>query len=88
MISKNLLRPTSKGQVTIPKSFRQKLNLGTDTFLEVTLEGQKIIFQPVSIKPTNIRIYTDQEIKEFLKEDELTSENAAFLNRILKTDKY
>lgn len=88
MTSKNLLRPTSKGQVTIPKSFRQKLNLGTDTFLEVTLEGQKIIFQPVTVKPANIRTYTDQQVKEFMKEDKLTEENAKFLNRILKTNKY
>lgn len=88
MMSKNLLRPTSKGQVTIPKSFRQKLNLGTDTFLKATLEGQKIIFQPVTVKPANIRIYTDQQIKDFMKEDKLTEEDAIFLNRILKTDKY
>jgi len=88
MTSKNLLRPTSKGQVTIPKSFRQKLNLDSDTFLKATLEGQKIIFQPVTINPTNIRTYTDLQIKEFMKEDKLTEEDAIFLNRILNTNKY
>ena len=82
---KNLVRPTSKGQVTIPKSIRNKLNIDSETFLDVSVENNKIIFQPLSMKKIseNTRIYSDEEIDEFLAEDKLSAEDAVFFKKFL-----
>lgn len=87
---KTLVKPTSKGQVTIPKVIRDKLKVNSDTFLDVSLEGRKIIIQPVEMELTDndLRVYTDKQIVEFLEEDKLTKEEAEFFNRLLKTNKY
>ncbi len=90
---KNLVRPTSKGQVTIPKAIRQKMNVDVNTFLSIAVEKNAIVLRPVSVKTKNedtagLRVYTDEQIAEFQELDKLSPENAAFLNRVLKTDKY
>lgn len=86
---KNLVRPTSKGQVTIPKSIRNKLKIDSETFLYVSLENDKIVIQPVSIKATEgLRDYADEQVEEFLEEDKLGETDRTFLDRILRTSKY
>ncbi len=37
----------SKGQITIPKAFREKLGLGDVFWLRLRLEGGKIVAEPV-----------------------------------------
>lgn len=88
---RNLIKPTSKGQVTLPKKIRQKLEVSVNTFLDVYIEGEKIILQPVKFKNDTeyaIREYTDEQISEFLKEDKVSKENARFANKLLGTNKY
>lgn len=81
----NLVRPTSKGQVTIPKVIRDQLQIDANTFLSVGIENKKIVFQPVNIQTKQKgRIYTDEELAEFIREDKLSKENAAFLKKLFK----
>ncbi len=86
-MAKSLIRPTSKGQITIPKEIRNKLSINTDTYLDVSLEGKRIVLQPVDIQADNARSYTAEEISGFVKYDVLSPENVAFLKQILKTKK-
>lgn len=37
---------TSKGQLTLPKEFRDKLSLDSGSYLNVTVENGKIIMEP------------------------------------------
>lgn len=81
-----LVKPTSRGQITLPKSIRQKLSVTCSTYLNVSVKGNEIILQPVDVKVEeikNIRIYTDKQIAEFLEEDKLSKEDAAFLKHVL-----
>lgn len=37
----------SKGQITIPKEFREKLGLSDDFWLKISEEGSKLVIEPV-----------------------------------------
>ena len=84
---KMLVRPTSKGQVTIPKSIRQKLNVNSNTFLKVSIKDRKIVMDPVTFLSSDgnipVRVYTNEEIDEFLKLDKLSPEDEAFFSKLL-----
>ncbi len=83
---KTQVRPTSKGQVTLPISIRRKLNVGPETLLDVSIEDEKIVLRPINLDELdkNLRIYSSEEIDEFLKADQLSPENAAFFKNLLK----
>lgn len=87
---RNLVRPTSKGQVTIPKAIRQKLNVNSDTFLSVDVRDGKIVLEPLNIRESSqgLRMYSDADIAQFLKDDVMDPKTAAFMNKLLGTDKY
>ncbi len=61
-MSTRLLRPTERGQITIPKEARDKLKITPDSRFKVSVEGDKIIYQLVSP--------FDMIVKEFQKEAE------------------
>lgn len=72
-----VVKPLAKGQITIPVEFRRRLNIGTDTFLQLTLKGEKIEIVPLRLVPKGeplLREYTDEEIQRFLEEDRLDPE--------------
>jgi len=43
-----LVSPTERGQVTIPKDIREKLNITPKTKLRVFVDNDKVVFKPVS----------------------------------------
>lgn len=42
------VRPTERGQVTIPKEIRKKLSITPNTKLRVSMENNKVILEPVT----------------------------------------
>lgn len=88
---KILVRPTNRGQITLPKSVRQEANVDADTFLDVVVKGKDIILRPVQFvedKDEDLRDYSNAQINKFLKEDRISKQNAEFANKLLDTDKY
>lgn len=85
-MAKTQVRPTSKGQVTLPISVRRKLNVGSDTLLDVTIENENIVLRPIHLGEIEdaARLYSTQEIDEFLEIDQISPENAAFFKNLLK----
>lgn len=41
------IKPFSKGQITLPKDYREYLGIDEDSWLKVSLKGEKILLQPV-----------------------------------------
>lgn len=90
MVEKELTRvvkPLSKGQITIPAEFRRRLDIGKDTLLQLTLKERKIEIVPMQLVPLGegpLREYTDEEIEHFLEEDRLDSETLAKVRSLLE----
>ncbi len=88
---RTLVRPTSRGQITLPKSVRQQADVDSDTFLDVLVKGRDIVLRPVKFvedKDEDLRQYTNRQVNDFLEEDKISKENAEFANKLLGTDKY
>lgn len=70
-----ILKPLAKGQITIPKDFRDALGIDKTTYLKAELKKDKIILSPLSFLNMDkyIRTYSDRQIKEFMVLDKLSS---------------
>ena len=80
-----LVRPRSKGQITLPIEFRRRLNIDEKTILSLSLKGSKIEILPLRPRPEQapMRGYTSDEIARFLKEDRLDPHTAEKVRRLL-----
>lgn len=70
--NEEFLRILIKGLVTLPKSWREELNLKEGQIVKAKKVAQSIIIEPVESKPsTRYRLFSDKEIKQWIKEDKL-----------------
>lgn len=81
-----LVKPLSKGQITIPIEFRRRLKIDDKTILSLSLRGSKIEILPLrpALREEDVREYTRDEIDVFLKEDRLDSKTAGKIRRLLR----
>ncbi|MFX1293348.1 MAG: AbrB/MazE/SpoVT family DNA-binding domain-containing protein [Promethearchaeota archaeon] len=49
--SKPLSKVDKNGRITIPADYRERLGIKVGDYVEVSLDGTKIIVQPVRISP-------------------------------------
>ena len=66
------LKVLAKGMVTLPKRWRDELGIENGTLVKAKKEGNKVIIEVQPRKLAPYRVYSDAEIDEFLKEDELS----------------
>jgi AbrB family looped-hinge helix DNA binding protein len=81
-----LVKPLAKGQITIPARFRRALGIDADTYLRITLEGQRLVLTPVRVvdaDETVGRDYTHSELEAFFVEGKLDAETVAKVKRFL-----
>lgn len=85
-----LVKIQTKGMVTIPAEFREALDIDERSILQATMmDGGvffiKMTYQPASEKDENnsTELYSDAQIKTWLKEDKLDAKTAAKLKKIL-----
>jgi len=85
-----IVKPLSRGQITIPIEFRKKLGIGSNTILNLVLKGNKIEITPAVVREFNekeLREYTDKEILEFLQDDKIDKDTARTVKRLLSEGK-
>jgi len=58
-----------RGQVTIPAKIRESLGIKEGEPLIIEYEGERLIIRKALIVP--VRVYTDEEVKNYIQEDEL-----------------
>ncbi len=63
------VRILGKGMVTIPKTWRDELGLEEGEIIKAKKAGNKVILEAQT--PAPYRIFSDEEIKKWLKEDQL-----------------
>lgn len=79
-----IVRPLSKGQITIPAQFRERLGIDQDSLLNIILLEDRLEVVPVRIgEQESLREYTDEEIKTFLQEDKIDPETAGKVRKLL-----
>lgn len=62
------LRVLTKGMVTIPKAWREELGFEEGKVIKAKKIANKIIIEPVE-KPVPYRIYSQEELNQFIKDD-------------------
>lgn len=77
-----LVKPQSKGMVTIPKEFRSKLGITDESLLEARLVDDGVLFVKVNYIPKP-ELYSDTEIKEWMNEDKLDSATLKKVKKLL-----
>jgi len=58
----SFVKSFSNGQITIPKKFREKLGIGNDFWLKLSLDQNRIIAEPQETKP-NRKKYAETLLK-------------------------
>lgn len=81
-----IVKPLSRGQITIPIEFRKKLGIGTNTILNLVLKENKIEITLAMVRGFNeeeLREYTEKEISQFLKDDKIDKDTARTVKKLL-----
>ncbi len=70
----DLVKISSKGLLTLPKSIREQLNINVGDYLDVTIEAGKVILQKVDIIPKKVdwenedKVWKEYSTKRLAKE--------------------
>ncbi|MBE3572474.1 MAG: AbrB/MazE/SpoVT family DNA-binding domain-containing protein [Moorella humiferrea] len=83
-MKEQFVKPTERGQVTIPKEMREKLQINQDTRLRIYVDGNKVVLEPVS--PLEL-IFKELEVEARAKgftRQELDAEISAVRERLMK----
>jgi AbrB family looped-hinge helix DNA binding protein len=70
------LKVLGKGMITLPKKWRDDMGIENGDIVKAKKEGEKIVIEPASqAKPAApYRVYTTEEINDFLEADILSDE--------------
>ena len=71
----------NKGLMTIPKAMREKVGIKEGDVAKARVEGNKIVIEPR--EEVDFRIFTDEEIKRWKKEDKLPTKLAKKAKKLL-----
>lgn len=77
------LKILGKGMVTLPKSWRDELGLAAGKIIKARKVGAKVILEAPA-KAAPYRLYSDEEIEEFLEEDQLSPEFVKKVDKEIK----
>lgn len=83
-LSTKVVRTQSKGMVTIPIEFREKLGIDPNSLLEVRLMDNGVMFVKLEMTSREPEIYSDQQIKQWVKTDQMDSKTVKKLKKLLK----
>ncbi|MBM2812309.1 MAG: SpoVT / AbrB like domain protein [Chloroflexi bacterium] len=79
-----IVRPLQKGQITIPIAIRRALNITESSLLEIALRDDKIVISKLGVEQGQaFRVYSDEEIAEFLAEDKIAPETAQRVRELM-----
>jgi len=78
------LKILGNGLVTIPKAMREKAGIKEGDVAKATLVGDKIIIEPRA-SAQDYRVFTDEQVAQWLKDGTLSPEETAQLGDLLMT---
>ncbi len=84
MIPAKIVRSQTKGMVTIPVEFREKLAIDENSLFEASITANGVLFTKINYEKKEPDVYSDSQIKKWLKEDALDPKTARKLKNLLK----
>ncbi len=78
------LKVLGKGMITIPKMWRDELGIEEGEIVRAEKVGDKVIIEATQ-KSVPYRIFSDEEIKDWLKEDKLPKDLAAKVDKKIRS---
>jgi AbrB family looped-hinge helix DNA binding protein len=81
---RKVVKTLAKGQVTIPREFREALEINSDTLLSITIVGDHLEIMPLRQGQDTLRHYTEEEIARFLDEDKIDRETANKVRKLIQ----
>ena len=81
---RKVVRTLPKGQITIPREFREALGIGPETLLGVELVDDHLEIAPLGETGEKLRRYTNDDIARFLEEDKLDRVTARRVRALIK----
>ncbi len=85
--SRKVVKVLDKGQITIPRKFREALGIQKWTLMSVYLVDDHLELAPLRDEEGALRRYTDEDIARFLEEDKLDEKTAKRVRNLLKSGK-
>lgn len=82
-VRRKVVKTLAKGQVTIPREFRDVLGIDAETLLTVSLVGDHLEIVPLRQGQETLRRYAEEDIARFLEEDKLDQETAQRVRDLL-----
>lgn len=85
MTPTKIVRPQTKGMITIPIEFREKLAIDENSLLEASMTDNGVLFTKINYEKEKKKpeIYSEKQIKRWLKEDALDEKTAKKLKSLL-----
>ncbi|MBI5753547.1 AbrB/MazE/SpoVT family DNA-binding domain-containing protein [Candidatus Peregrinibacteria bacterium] len=84
MTPTKIVRPQAKGMITIPVEFREKLAIDENSLLEASMMDNGVMFTKINYNKQEPEVYSDKQIKKWLKKDTLDLKTAKKLKILLK----
>ena len=70
-VQETWLKVLGKGMITLPKKWREAMNVTTGDVIKAKKEGAKVVIEARQTRTVPYRVYSDSEIDEFIREDKL-----------------
>jgi len=78
-----VVRTQSKGMVTIPAEYREKLGIDENSLMQVKIVSGGVLFVKLDYGVETKNLWLDKKIKTWLKEDKLDTKTAKKLQKLL-----
>ena len=78
-----IVKTQTKGMVTIPAEYREKLGIDANSLLEAKLVDEGVLFVKLEIPNFEPEIYSDKQIEEWMKADKMDAKTAKKLAKLL-----
>ncbi len=76
-VQEEWLKVLGKGMITIPKRWRDALGFSDGNVVKAKKVGNQVVLEAKSDEPAPYRLYSDEEINDFLRQDRLPESNAS-----------
>ena len=82
LLMTKVVKTQSKGMVTIPVEYREKLGIDANSLLKVELIDNGVMFMKINYELEETEIYSDAQIKKWMKADKLDAGTAKKLKKL------